>query len=210
MQSSKLEYIEGTVTVSGNTNSWTSESMEERINVTKVIVKPGQGLMLYFNGVNDGTLIDVVVTSRRRPHYEDFANAKMISKDSKFHYVPSDDYPERSFYYVGVLPTKKMVESNVTHYRKMLGYSEKDVTIKYEVAFESAQCVSWISAGRTWDDGSHCKVAQSTGGTSVLYRFDFRQEQLEILTICNVIVTRARRLVQHLCGAKAVCKTFET
>lgn len=154
MQKSAIEFIQGTVAVPKKITDWTSEVMEERINVTRIVLLPGQGLTVYFM-VSDDTLLDVVVTPRRRPHYEDFVNAKTISKKKNFYYYPASDFSEKSFYFVGILPNKKMLE------RQFRSMPDNDtVIINYQVGYELPNCLSWVFAARKWDDSSHCKVTK--------------------------------------------------
>lgn len=165
MKSSELEYMPGRVTVPRDVNKWTCEYMEERINVTRVTLAEGQGLTIYFNIVDDNTFLDVVVIPRRRPHLEDFKNAKIISTNNSFYYIPGDSYSQKGFYFVGVLPNKKTLDGNrggrvdESDDEGKNEQRQNDVlTIDYEVAYELPQCMSWTASGRKWNDSTHCKV----------------------------------------------------
>lgn len=167
MQSPEVEYVPGNVSVPADPDRWTSDVMEDKISITRVPVMPGQGLMARFDDVDSDTLIDVVVAQNRRPHYEDFENAFTISKEVNFYYVPGSKYSEVTFYYIGILPNKKMLERGRLNLRaaEQLNYTdtktkdeEEDVVVDYKIGVELPQCVSWVAAGRMWDDQTHCKV----------------------------------------------------
>lgn len=147
----QIAYESQTVSVASNVDAWTSEAMDEMINVHRVTVKPGQGLLVSFADLNNA-VIDLVVTQRRRPRYEDFRDAIVMSGNSSSYYLPSDDYSTESYVYLGVLPNKVMLTARSPSVRSAV------FRLDYKVGVELPQCLSWIPPGREWEEGTHCRV----------------------------------------------------
>lgn len=148
----QLDFINGTLNV-----LWTPETIDVTMNVTKVILSPGDGLMLHFNNLDDKTFIDVVGVIGNRPIYEDFEKATVISKENPtFNLNIEEHFTIATDVYVGILPSKKMFKQRFR--RQAEG---GDLKLEYQVAFETPKCISWIEGEKTWA-GINCKVKTFT------------------------------------------------
>lgn len=150
-----LEFVNGTVIVTSDINLWTPKYIDSRINVTKIILNPGDGLMIHFNILDNKTFIDVVGVVENRPVLADFVNATVVSKENPiFNLITENPITSTIDVYIGILPNKRMLQKR----RKRRQSPTEDFKLNYGVAFETPKCISWVSSGRTWDS-THCKVS---------------------------------------------------
>lgn len=148
----QLDFMNGSLSI-----SWTPDTVDVAMNVTKIILNPGDGLMLHFNNLDDKTFIDVVGVIENWPIYEDFEKATVISKQNPtFNLFIEERLKKTTDVYVGILPNKKMLK-NRFRFRQRRQAAENDFKLDYQVAFETPKCISWAADTGSWV-GTNCKV----------------------------------------------------
>lgn len=158
-----LIFTQQEVTVPTDYEYWTTEFMDKNIVVTKITINPGEALMVHFGDLNETTILDVVVKENMRPTFNEFssnASATIISKDNHLvQYYFERKLTTATVLYMGVLINPKMV--NRKRYRLLKTRADvQNLTVKYSVAYDNPQCLSWVRITRSWNS-THCKVGRN-------------------------------------------------
>lgn len=159
-----INFTEVTISVPNSLLLWNAKLIDQKISVTKLIINPGEGVLLHFDDLENETLIDVVGTIERRPNYNDFTNATLISHDKPFfNFNVKERLSDSTAVYVGILPNKQMLPATRKQREEP---SVESFELDYRVAYEIPKCVSWVGAARTWT-GTHCKVGYGIRTSSI-------------------------------------------